>query len=218
MGRRDRRELVSRLKILLGHLLKWQHQPPRRKQCGARFPSWSKGCVYAIFCRTLPACDQSLRRLSPQRTAMVGDWRARKPDRRDRISRISRLSRLTPCWTMIGYPTSASSCFGRPSRERLSGRGSLARIRARVAAQSAPPTDFSVLGACGTCVGAGWMPQSDPDCRTPHNGRAPMSRPAIKVEGRRKQDMVGSAKQHRRCTNAQMHGIPARSLGRTTLA
>ena len=97
MGRRDRRELVSRLKILLGHLLKWQHQPPRRKQCGARFPSWSKGCVYAIFCRTLPACDQSLRRLSPQRTAMVGDWRARKPDRRDRISRISRLSRLTPC-------------------------------------------------------------------------------------------------------------------------
>ena len=30
MGRRDRQELVSRLKILLGHLLKWQHQPAHR--------------------------------------------------------------------------------------------------------------------------------------------------------------------------------------------
>ncbi len=27
MGRRDRHELVSRLKILLGHLLKWEFQP-----------------------------------------------------------------------------------------------------------------------------------------------------------------------------------------------
>ncbi|MBK5966557.1 hypothetical protein CCR95_21395 [Thiocystis minor] len=30
MGRRDRQELISRLKILLGHLLKWQYQPPHR--------------------------------------------------------------------------------------------------------------------------------------------------------------------------------------------
>lgn len=30
MGRRDRQELVSRLKILLGHLLKWQYQPAHR--------------------------------------------------------------------------------------------------------------------------------------------------------------------------------------------
>ena len=30
MGRRDRQELVSRLKILLGHLLKWQYQSPHR--------------------------------------------------------------------------------------------------------------------------------------------------------------------------------------------
>ena len=30
MGRRDRQELVSRLKILLGHLLKWEHQPTHR--------------------------------------------------------------------------------------------------------------------------------------------------------------------------------------------
>jgi hypothetical protein len=33
MGRRDRRELVSRLKILLAHLLKWQYQPTLR--CGS---------------------------------------------------------------------------------------------------------------------------------------------------------------------------------------
>jgi hypothetical protein len=30
MGRRDRQELVSRLKILLGYLLKWQYQPAHR--------------------------------------------------------------------------------------------------------------------------------------------------------------------------------------------
>jgi hypothetical protein len=30
MSRRDRQELVSRLKILLGHLLKWQYQPTHR--------------------------------------------------------------------------------------------------------------------------------------------------------------------------------------------
>ncbi|MBK1720388.1 DUF29 domain-containing protein [Thiocystis violacea] len=33
MGRRDRQEMVSRLKILLGHLLKWQYQPTHR--CGS---------------------------------------------------------------------------------------------------------------------------------------------------------------------------------------
>ncbi|TVQ90849.1 MAG: DUF29 domain-containing protein [Chromatiaceae bacterium] len=30
MGRRDRQELISRLKILLAHLLKWQYQPAHR--------------------------------------------------------------------------------------------------------------------------------------------------------------------------------------------
>ncbi|MBK1633594.1 hypothetical protein CKO31_23185 [Thiohalocapsa halophila] len=30
MARRDRQELVSRLKILLGHLLKWEYQPTHR--------------------------------------------------------------------------------------------------------------------------------------------------------------------------------------------
>lgn len=30
MGKRDRRELISRFKILLGHLLKWQYQPDYR--------------------------------------------------------------------------------------------------------------------------------------------------------------------------------------------
>lgn len=30
MGRSERRELVSRLAVLLAHLLKWQHQPEKR--------------------------------------------------------------------------------------------------------------------------------------------------------------------------------------------
>ena len=30
MGKRDRRELLSQLKVLLMHLLKWQHQPSHR--------------------------------------------------------------------------------------------------------------------------------------------------------------------------------------------
>ena len=33
MGRRDRQELISRLKILLAHLLQWQYQPKHR--CGS---------------------------------------------------------------------------------------------------------------------------------------------------------------------------------------
>jgi hypothetical protein len=30
MGKRDHREMVSRLRLILQHLLKWQHQPDRR--------------------------------------------------------------------------------------------------------------------------------------------------------------------------------------------
>ena len=30
MGKRDRRELLSRLKILIGHMLKWRFQPTQR--------------------------------------------------------------------------------------------------------------------------------------------------------------------------------------------
>lgn len=32
MGSRERRELTSRLKVLLAHLLKWQYQPQRRSR------------------------------------------------------------------------------------------------------------------------------------------------------------------------------------------
>jgi hypothetical protein len=32
MGKRERRELVSRLGVLIGHLLKWQAQPDRRSR------------------------------------------------------------------------------------------------------------------------------------------------------------------------------------------
>lgn len=37
MGKRDRRELTSRFKILLAHLLKWQYQP-----------IFSTSCTYSI--------------------------------------------------------------------------------------------------------------------------------------------------------------------------
>ena len=30
LGRQERRELINRLALLLGHLLKWQHQPEKR--------------------------------------------------------------------------------------------------------------------------------------------------------------------------------------------
>lgn len=30
LGRQERRELINRLSVLVGHLLKWQHQPQRR--------------------------------------------------------------------------------------------------------------------------------------------------------------------------------------------
>lgn len=39
MGKRDKRELISRLKILLAHLLKWQYQP------GGRSTSWRGSIV-----------------------------------------------------------------------------------------------------------------------------------------------------------------------------
>ncbi|MDY6993121.1 MAG: DUF29 domain-containing protein [Pseudomonadota bacterium] len=39
MGRNNKRELTSRLKILLGHLLKWQYQP------GGRSTSWRGSIV-----------------------------------------------------------------------------------------------------------------------------------------------------------------------------
>lgn len=32
MGARERRELINRLKVLLGHLLKWRYQPERRSR------------------------------------------------------------------------------------------------------------------------------------------------------------------------------------------
>jgi hypothetical protein len=36
MGKRDRRELLSRVRLLVAHLLKWQFQPDRRS------PSWEE--------------------------------------------------------------------------------------------------------------------------------------------------------------------------------
>ncbi|WP_042694945.1 DUF29 domain-containing protein [Azospirillum sp. B506] len=37
MGKTEKRELVSRLRVLLHHLLKWEHQPSRRSNSWASF-------------------------------------------------------------------------------------------------------------------------------------------------------------------------------------
>src|SRR3954454_5279931 len=54
MARRDRREVESRLAVLIAHLLKWEHQPRRRSGAGGRRSkcsarNWS-GCWKAGPC------------------------------------------------------------------------------------------------------------------------------------------------------------------------
>ena len=56
MGRRERHELVSRLKILLGHLLKWEFQPAYRSS------SWRSSIVeQRLQVRDLLAFSPSLK-------------------------------------------------------------------------------------------------------------------------------------------------------------
>lgn len=43
MGRSDRRELASRMRLLLVHLLKWEHQPQRRGN------SWERTIINARY-------------------------------------------------------------------------------------------------------------------------------------------------------------------------
>ncbi len=56
MGRQERKELVSRLRILLGHLLKWRYQPDRQGR------SWSTTIrVQRLEIRKLLAKNPSLK-------------------------------------------------------------------------------------------------------------------------------------------------------------
>ena len=41
VGKSEKRELASRMAVLLAHLLKWQHQPERRQEGGPSMRSWS---------------------------------------------------------------------------------------------------------------------------------------------------------------------------------
>jgi len=61
MGRRDRHELVSRIKILIGHLLKWQFQPLYRSS------SW-RGSILEkrLWIRDLLAFSPSLKPFVPE--------------------------------------------------------------------------------------------------------------------------------------------------------
>ena len=63
MGARERRELASRLAVLLAHLLKWQHQPERRGN------GWRLAIeVQRLDLQDLLAQNPSLRPQLPERT------------------------------------------------------------------------------------------------------------------------------------------------------
>lgn len=61
MGRQERRELVSRLRLLLGHLLKWRYQPDRQSR------SWMTTIrVQRLEIRKLLAKNPSLKSAIPE--------------------------------------------------------------------------------------------------------------------------------------------------------
>jgi len=49
MGRRDKRELNSRLEVLLMHLLKWQFQPVRRSKSWGKSIDEQRNQIHKIF-------------------------------------------------------------------------------------------------------------------------------------------------------------------------
>ncbi len=49
MGKRDKRELLSRLTVLLAHLLKWQFQPVRRSKSWERTIDEQREQIYLIL-------------------------------------------------------------------------------------------------------------------------------------------------------------------------
>jgi hypothetical protein len=66
MGQRERRELTSRLTVLIMHLLKWQYQPEHRSK------SWASTLRHQRYELALLLDDSpSLRRELPERIALV---------------------------------------------------------------------------------------------------------------------------------------------------
>jgi len=83
LGKSQRREFRSRLKVLLQHLLKLKHQPGRRPEAGAP-PYGTSDLRSRNSLRTARACGRSSLRLSrecirpPGRMPpMIRDWRSR---------------------------------------------------------------------------------------------------------------------------------------------
>jgi hypothetical protein len=62
LGRQERRELVNRLGILLGHLLKWQFQPHLRVKAGEQ-PLASNAAKFSDSSKRVLASNRSWRQL-----------------------------------------------------------------------------------------------------------------------------------------------------------
>lgn len=78
MGRRDRQELVSRLKILLDHLLKWQYRPAHRSGSWRGFILEQRLRIRDLL-EDCPSLQPFLAEASMAGMAMASDWRAGKP-------------------------------------------------------------------------------------------------------------------------------------------
>jgi len=103
MGRRDRQELVSRLKILLGHLLKWQYQPAHRS-------GYWRGSILEqrLRIRDLLEDCPSLKPFFPEAVGSAYDDGLRLASRETGLP-FGHFQRLYPmrwirCWMMIGCP------------------------------------------------------------------------------------------------------------------
>ena len=98
MGRTEKRELISRLSVLLLHLLKWRYQPERRS------PSWEASIRVqrnrlADHLDDNPSLKPSCRRRSCQPIAMRRWRRSQRRDCPERPSRRLLRGQLSRCWT-----------------------------------------------------------------------------------------------------------------------
>ena len=59
VGKSEKRELASRMAVLLAHLLKWQHQPGRRGSSGSRTIKEQRKAIAAAI-RQTPSLQASL--------------------------------------------------------------------------------------------------------------------------------------------------------------
>ena len=79
MGKRDRREVSNRLKVLIAHLLKWTAQPERRGTA-----TWSgtidEQSELDESSNNLPACGAMRKRICRGSIPKPCDWLTERPD------------------------------------------------------------------------------------------------------------------------------------------